>query len=138
MPQPKMGRARAAKRAERLAAAADRLSPIHKGMSGGQYKPLTDSQIHQIHTAALDVLEQIGMGDPGELLIELAIAKGGWINEKGRLCFPRGLIEELVDGAAKEMVLHGRDSKHDLEIVKEKVYFGTGGAAISVLDFKRG
>ena len=136
MQQPRMGRARAAKQAQRLAASGDRPSPIHKGMSGGQYKPLTDQQIQRIHTAALDVLEQIGMGTPGALLTELATARGGWINEKGRLCFPRTLIEELVDGAAKELVLYGRDSKNDLEITKEKVYFGTGGAAISVLDFK--
>lgn len=133
-----MGRARAAKRAERLATNAGRPSPIHKGMSGGQYKPLTDQQVHQIHNAALDVLEKIGMGDPGELLTELATGKGAWINEKGRLCFPRSLMEDLIDGAAKELVLYGRDPKHDLDITKERVYFGTGGAAISVLDFETG
>jgi len=133
-----MGRARAAKHAERLASNGNRPSPIKKGLSGGQYRPLTEQQVQQIHTAALDVLEEIGMGDPGDLLIELATAKGAWINQKGRLCFPRGLIEKLIDGAAKELMLYGRAPKHDLEIAKEKVYFSTGGAAISVLDFKTG
>lgn len=138
MTESKMGRARAAKRAKRLATQADRPSPLRKGMSGGRYKPLTDDQIHKIHSAALHVLETVGMGDPSDLLIELATANGSWINEKGRLCFPRGLIEDLIAGASKELVLYGRDSKHDLEIAKERVYFGTGGAAISVLDFETG
>ena len=34
------------------------------GLMGGKYKPLTDHDGEQIHQTALDVLENIGMGDP--------------------------------------------------------------------------
>ena len=34
------------------------------GLMGGKYKPLTDHDIEKIHQTALDVLENIGMGDP--------------------------------------------------------------------------
>ncbi len=31
-----------------------------KGMTGGQYKPLSDDQIEKIHETALSILEEVG------------------------------------------------------------------------------
>ncbi|GIT36973.1 MAG: hypothetical protein Ct9H300mP6_08410 [Gammaproteobacteria bacterium] len=33
---------------------------VYPGLEGGQYKPLSDSDIQKIHKTALDVLENIG------------------------------------------------------------------------------
>ena len=52
---------RASRVAERAAPLAENLRPIRAGMSGGQYRPLTDAGMAQIHAAALDALEQIGL-----------------------------------------------------------------------------
>ena len=56
----------------------------------------------------------------------------------GRLCFPRSMIEDFIDGAATSFVFHGRDPKHDIEIGGDRVYFGTGGAAVQTLDLETG
>ncbi|MDH3453445.1 MAG: trimethylamine methyltransferase family protein, partial [Gammaproteobacteria bacterium] len=53
---------RSARRAARAASSAG--SAVRPGMEGGHYKPLSDSDIKRIHDAALDVLENIGIGDP--------------------------------------------------------------------------
>ncbi len=43
-------------------------SAVRPGMTGGRYKPLTEREIERIHQTALDVLENIGMGDPIPIL----------------------------------------------------------------------
>ena len=134
-------RKRAGGRAARLAlrdkSNKNKPSPIRAGLLGGRYKPLTDEELSRVHNTALDVLENIGMGTPIPELVEPAVACGA-VMKDGRLCFPRALMEELIGQAAKEFVLFARNPKHDLCIAKERVHFGTGGAAISVLDFKSG
>lgn len=51
---------RQARVAMRAAPLADDVRPVRPGMPG-QYKPLTDAGVAQIHAAALDALEQIGL-----------------------------------------------------------------------------
>ena len=52
---------------------------VKMGLMGGKYKPLTGHDIEQIHQTALDVLENIGMGDP------IPEFKEAWICEKSIL-----------------------------------------------------
>ena len=107
-------------------------------MSGGRYQPLTPEEVGRVHDTACEVLEHIGVGTPIPLLVELATARGAWLNENERLCFPHKLIDEIIESAAKELTLYARDPQYDLRICDKRVHFGTGGAAITVLDFKTG
>lgn len=110
---------------------------IWPGVQGGQYKPLTEQQIHKIHTTALDVLANIGMAEPNQELLDVAIPRGcEYDQEHDRLKFPRSLMEELIDVSAKSYIMYGVDPKHDLDISGEKVHFGTSGEAVSIMDFK--
>ena len=58
---------------------------VKMGLMGGKYKPLTDHDIEQIHQTALDVLENIGMGDRIPEFKEAALKSGCTINDKGRI-----------------------------------------------------
>jgi len=111
---------------------------VYPGIQGGRYRPLTDRDIERIHRAALDVLERVGLADPIPEVRELALARGALENEQGRLCFPRSLVEDVIAGAARNFVLFGRDPQHDLSITESCVYFGTEGAAVTVLDVETG
>jgi len=113
-------------------------NPCPPGQIGGQYKPLTEQALTQIINTAFHLLEQMGMGDVPSRFQDLALAKGAHLNDRGRLCYARALVEDTIDGAAKEFVLYGRDPKHDLEIGGERVFFGTGGAAVQTLDLDSG
>ena len=73
-----------------------RTDAVHGGMTGGKFKPLSDRDMQRIHATALDVLEQIGIGDPTSSIVEAAIPRGANLSESGRLCFPRSLMEDLI------------------------------------------
>ena len=115
-------------------AQAPEINPCPPGASGGQYKPLTDSDIQQIYANALRILAEIGMGDCPPALVRQAVEKGAFQNKAGRLCYPASMVEDTIAGACRKFLLHGRDSKHDFEVGGDKVYFGTGGAAVQTLD----
>jgi trimethylamine--corrinoid protein Co-methyltransferase len=102
-------------------------------MSSGYLKLLSDSDIKKIHETALEILSTIGMGSPIPSCIQSVTQVGGHY-ENGRLKFPRDLVENTIANAGRHFVLPGQDPKHDLEPWGAKVYCGTAGAAISVVD----
>ncbi|HTB27815.1 MAG TPA: trimethylamine methyltransferase family protein [Steroidobacteraceae bacterium] len=132
------GGARAARRAARSAPLPDSLRPVRPGMPGGRYKPLDDSDMLRIHHAALDVLEKIGLADATPSGIDYMTKAGAVLNSAGRLIFPRALVEDTVARAARHFVLHGQDPKHDMEPWGSRVYFGTAGAAVHIVNAKTG
>ncbi|MBX2823487.1 MAG: trimethylamine methyltransferase family protein [Gammaproteobacteria bacterium] len=108
--------------------------PAPRGSAGGQYRPLTEQQVGQILDAAFRMLEELGMGDAPEQLTEQALSCGAFINDLGRLCYPRAMVEDIIAGSCKQFTLHGRNPDHTIEVGGERVYFGTGGAAVQTLD----
>ena len=94
--------------------------------------------MRRIHDTALDLLERLGMGEVPLRLHADLLAAGAIDNGSGRVLFPPGLVESAVDQAAKTFVLHGRDPDRSIEIGGNRVYFGTGGAAVQTLDLDTG
>ena len=125
---------RAARRAARASALPSHLRPIRAGLEGGHYRPLTQTQMEQIHTAALDALEEIGLADAPASGIEHLTGAGAVLGEDGRIRFPRALVEDMLTKANREVVLHGRDPAHDLQLSGNRVHFGTAGAAVHLVD----
>jgi len=109
---------------------------VQPGMPGGMYKPLSEHDIQRIYDTALDLLENIGIGDPIPEILQYALPGGCVLGEDNRLRFPRTLIEDLIDISAKEYVCHAPDPSFDLEISGQKVYFGTSGESVSILEYK--
>jgi len=107
---------------------------LYKGFQGGTYKPLSDKEVHKIHSVALDILWEVGMKNPIPLFQQMALENGCKISQDGRLCFPRSLVEDVIDRACKEAVLYGRDAKHDIELSDKRVSSYGAGEAVTVLD----
>ena len=93
-------------------------NPVVKaGMSGGAYKPLKENDLKKIHKAALEILSSIGIADATPEVIELSLKSGCLLNDHGRLCFPKSLIEDVLSKAANEYVLYSRNPCHsDLHV----------------------
>lgn len=129
-------RAKRAGRRERLAkrAAKPELDPCPPGQVGGAYCPLTEPELQRIYGTALDLLANLGMGEVPARLYDDLLAAGATDNGSGRLLFPPALVEAAIDGAAKTFVLHGRDESRSIEVGGNRVFFGTGGAAVQTLD----
>ncbi len=125
---------RAARRAARAAPLDDTIRPIRAGLSGGTYRPLTDAQVERIHQAALTALEEIGLADAPPSGVEIMTGAGAILGDDGRLRYPRALVEDMLAKAAKQITLHGRDPRHDLDLSGTRVHYGTAGAAVHMVD----
>lgn len=119
-------------------AAPPQVNPAPPGQRGGQYKPLSDDALGAITDAAFRILEDIGMAEATPDLVALAEARGARVGADGRLRLPRGLVEEVIAGAAKRFTLHGRAPGRDIEVGGDRVWFGTGGAAVQARDLETG
>ncbi len=111
---------------------------VKPGMEGGAYRVLSDAQVEQIHRAALEVLERVGFSEAIPSCIELVTAAGGRLTDGGRLTFPRALVEDTLAKAARHFVLHGQDPAQDMQPWGKRVYFGTAGAAVHMVDSATG
>src|SRR5690242_8837543 len=58
---------------------------VRPGMPGGTYRPLSEHDMQRIHDTALDVLEKLGVGEPIPEILDVALPRGCWLNDKGRL-----------------------------------------------------
>jgi trimethylamine--corrinoid protein Co-methyltransferase len=129
---------RVARHAQRAAPLAEDVRPIRPGLSGGQYRPLTDEGVARIHQAALDALETIGLADAPASGVEIMTRAGAILGEDGRLRFPRALVEDMLAKAARDITLCGRDPAYDLELSGTRVHYGTAGAAVHLVEAETG
>jgi trimethylamine---corrinoid protein Co-methyltransferase len=127
---------RAARKALRSAPLAENMRPVRAGLSGGKFKPLSDAEVLRIHEAALQALEEIGLSQAPPSGVAAMVAAGAIQGDDGRLRFPRALVEDMLAKAARGITMHGRDPKHDLELTGTRVHFGTGGAAVHMVDLE--
>jgi len=130
------GGGRAARVALRAAPLAEDKRPVRPGLQGGQYAPLTEAGVARIHCAAMDALEVVGLSQAPESGVEIMTGAGAILGDDGRLRFPRTLVEDMVDKAAKAFPLYGRDTRHHLDLSGTRVHYGTAGAAVNVVDIE--
>ncbi|MDE0306702.1 MAG: trimethylamine methyltransferase family protein [Albidovulum sp.] len=112
----------------------DSVRPVRGGMEGGTFRPLSKSDIQKVHSAALDALEIIGLSNAPESGTEILKNSGAIQGDDGRIRFPRSLVEDKIDVAPSEIDLCARDSRFDLRVGGKRVYYGTAGAAVHVVD----
>lgn len=129
---------RQARRELRAAPPPAEARPVKPGMEGGLYRPLNDADVERIHRAALDMLDQVGLSDAIPTCVELVTAAGGSMTPEGRLLIPRALVENALATAGRHFTLCARDPAHDIEPWGKKVHFGTGGAAVHMIDAETG
>ncbi len=125
---------RAARKAIHEAPTPQAEKAVSPGRSGGRYRPLSEADIALINSAVLDVLEKIGLANALPSCIELVTAAGGSLSDDGRVLFPRGLVEDTIANAARDITLFGQDPRHDMQLSGTSTHFGTAGAAVHVVD----
>ena len=134
----RIGRLRSGGRSVRISqrSSAKNSQVVKAGMIGGKYKPLDHSDLQKIHQAALEILSTIGVADATPEVVELALDSGCILNEHGRLCFPKSLVEDVLANAANEYVIYSRNSDHaDLHVGGYRVHYATSGEAVTILEF---
>ncbi len=105
------------------------------GLEGGWYKPLKDDDVKRIHEASLAVLERTGIQVMPSECREIFRQAGARVDdEHNRVFIPPSMVEDALATARNKVVLCGRDPRHDMVLEGRRVYMGTGGAAVQVLD----
>ena len=70
-----------------------------------------------------------------EQAFEAFKAGGANVDAESRVVrLPRALVEDAIDSNPSQITLYGRDGAPDAVLEKNRVYYGTGGTAIYVLD----
>ncbi len=126
---------RAARKAIRAAATGN--EAVRAGLPGGRYQPLKETDMAQVHSAALTVLARTGLADHTPELLDLVLPKGAELNDHGRLCFPRALMEDLLAAAAREFYVWARGDrmgKDDMHCTAQNVYFANSGTAVTTYE----
>ena len=104
------GNARAAKMALRKSALADDLKPVNPGEVGGQFKPLSESEVEQISATVYRILEEVGFDQATDHCIEMCKSVGAIFDESdGRLKFPRSVIDDAMNKCNRNLTLYGQD-----------------------------
>lgn len=105
------------------------------GTATRAFQPLSDQEVERVHQASLQVLERTGIEVMESEAREIFRTAGARIDAAAnRVFLSRSMVEDAVAAACKQFVLAGRDPKHDMHIGGDRVYMGTGGAAVKVLD----
>ena len=104
------------------------------GLRSGSLSTLSDAERLQIHHAALEVLETVGVGEAPDHTRAILVEAGCNVSDQGRICFPSALVEDTVTKANRSLVLHGQHSDRDLELSGSRTYFSTGCGSVKVVD----
>jgi trimethylamine--corrinoid protein Co-methyltransferase len=108
---------------------------IRKGLVGGQYQPLTPESIARIDETVLKIIEEIGWEIHSQNAIDALEKAGATVDsDKRRVRLSRQRVRELIGLTPSEIVLCGRDEKHDIHLGGKRVYAGTGGTALNVYE----
>lgn len=103
--------------------------------SGFGLNVFTEDEIYKIHLATLEVLEKTGLYIGSDEAMDILEGGGARVDRTDKIArIPPYLVEEAVRSAPSKIVLHGRDSKHDICLEGKRVHFCTFGQGVSVMD----
>ena len=106
---------------------------------GGKYRVLSPKDVERIHNASLQTLEKTGIEVNSRTAFRIFKEKGARVDSsKRRVKISRAMVDDAIDKAPSKVVLYGREEKHALILENKRVYMGTGGTAINILDLKTG
>ena len=112
--------------------------PNTRGVEGGHYTPLNQSQIFQIDAAVHEILEKTGFSEAPPIVIKAVTKAGGRLDKDNRLSFPASLLDKAIDGLARHYILYGQQPGHEMQMSGKRVHTGSGGAAPYVVDIDTG
>ncbi|MGB2854850.1 MAG: trimethylamine methyltransferase family protein, partial [Dehalococcoidia bacterium] len=94
---------------------------------------MTEDDIAQIHDTAMRVFEEVGFQVNSDKALKFFEDAGANVDDN-IVRLPRETVMDLVDMAPSAVTLYGRQPKHNLNLGGTRVYAGTGGTALNIID----
>ncbi|HEX7974464.1 MAG TPA: trimethylamine methyltransferase family protein, partial [Anaerolineales bacterium] len=96
---------------------------------------LSDEDIRKIHTATLDVIENVGVRFPSALACEVLASHGARVDAATQVAkIPGHLVEEALSSAPPSFTLAALDPTLDLPLDGNHSYLGTDGCGVEIID----
>ncbi len=99
-----------------------------------QFAVLSDSQLEELHFAALEVLRRTGVRFYHQGALDLLKEAGAFISDGNLVKFPASMVEESIASAPHRIVMCDRDGEPAMRLEGTRVYFGTGSDCLHFLD----
>jgi len=110
------------------------LSGILK-QNGFSLNVFTSEELLELHNATLEVLEQVGINIFCENALEILDGAGAKVDRSTSMVkIPQYIVERAVRAAPRNILLAGRDPKHDLVLEDRRVSFANFGAGVQIVD----
>jgi trimethylamine--corrinoid protein Co-methyltransferase len=106
--------------------------------SSPQFTLLSETQLQDIHLAALEVLRRTGIRFHHQGAVELLKDAGAFISAGNLVKFPASLVEQALSSAPGRIIMCDRDGQPGMYLEASKVYFGTGSDCLNLLDPRTG
>jgi len=101
----------------------------------GHYKVLDEGQMHRVHQAVLEVLEEVGVYLEYEPALRILADCGCRVDfEKSRVFIPEHVLRKALSTAPSRFTLHGLRPEFDVKVDIDSIYTIGGSSALFVID----
>ncbi|MBL7064846.1 MAG: trimethylamine methyltransferase family protein [Anaerolineae bacterium] len=102
-----------------------------------QFRVLSDRQIEKVYRATLECLNRTGVNVLNAEARDLLAAAGARVDGV-RVRIPPHIIQDSVAANPRSFTLWGRDGRHQIQVVPDRVYFGPGPTCTYFIDPETG
>jgi trimethylamine--corrinoid protein Co-methyltransferase len=106
--------------------------------SSPQFAVLSETQLQDIHLAALEVLRRTGIRFYHQEALEMLNGAGAFVSDGNLVKLPARMVEDAVASVPGRIVMCDRDGEPAVFLEGTKVYFGTGSDCLNLLDPETG
>jgi trimethylamine--corrinoid protein Co-methyltransferase len=103
-----------------------------------QFAVLSDSQLQDLHLAALEVLRRTGVRFHHRQALEMLEVAGAFVHDGNLVKFPAALVEEAIASAPGRIIMCDREGEAAVWLEGTKTWFGTGSDCLNLLDPETG
>jgi len=105
---------------------------------GIRYDRLTVEQCEMIHNASLEILERTGVRLYEPEAVALLTAAGATVEDENRVRIPHTIIEDALETAPTEVVLHDRNGERVMPLGGYRSFYGPGSDLLNIIDHRTG
>ena len=110
------------------------MDPTVKRFNAAPLEYLSREQMTDIHSAALEILEDCGTTMHHEKAVALLHQAGAYVKDDRRVCIPGGLVEWAIGRAPSRVAVYDRNGTPAMFLEGRNVYYGTGSDCPNLLD----
>ncbi len=110
------------------------MDPTVKRFNTTPLEYLSREQMRDIHSAALEILEDCGTVIHHEKALELLHKAGAYVKDDRQVFIPVGLVEWAIGRAPSRVTIHDRNGTPFMFLEGRNVYYGTGSDCPNLLD----